>query len=226
MFELTYQSTPLYLPEDANPLHTTFPIDPLKEYEAQADIVLNGLGLPHLWDKEFERLSNLPKKTAILNPSLPMRPPEQIIEEHHAHMERRASDCRPSSQHDDIKERCSRKRRRSTSRDSNSNASTIVSNFFAGDDEPTENAINVSSNTNSARIRSLQEFVLKKEDRSYEEDKNETPLHSTLISDDSPSPKSKLSTRDKLKAFAAPAKTSDRSPSPQRRFKFKKIESS
>ena len=225
MFELTYQSTPLYLPEDANPLHTTFPIDPLKEYEAQADIVLNGLGLPHLWDKELERLRSLPKKTAILNPSLPMRPPEQIIEEHHALLERRASDCRPMSQHDDVKDRCSRKRRRSTSRDSTSSASTIVSNFFASDNEPKENAIDVS-NTNSAQVRLQNDFVLKKKERSYEEEENESPLHSTLISDDSPSPKSKLSTRDKLKAFAAPAKTPDCSPSPQRKFKFKKIESS
>ena len=219
-----YQSTPLYLPEDANPLHTTFPIDPLTEYEVQADVVLNGLGLPHLWDKEFERLRNLPKKTAILSPSLPMKPPEQIIEEHHANLDKRASDGRNSSLHDIFsRERCNRKRRRSSS---NSNASTIVSNYFAASgEEPKENVLDATN------VKSLQNDAVLRE-TSFEEAKNDNetslPLHSTLISDDdSPTPKSKLSTRDKLKAFMAPAANApDCSPSAQRKFKFKKIESS
>ncbi|TRY70613.1 hypothetical protein TCAL_02324 [Tigriopus californicus] len=42
--------------QGVNPLHTTFPEDPLNEYKAQAEVILEGLNLPHLLKSEMTRL--------------------------------------------------------------------------------------------------------------------------------------------------------------------------
>ena len=43
----------------ANPLHTTFPEDPVAEYKATAKKVLEGLGLAFLWPEEARRLEQV-----------------------------------------------------------------------------------------------------------------------------------------------------------------------
>jgi DNA helicase MCM9 len=55
LLELSFDSNPSFL-SGINPLHTTFPADPLEEYKIQAEVILTGLGLSQLWDKEKRRL--------------------------------------------------------------------------------------------------------------------------------------------------------------------------
>ena len=43
----------------ANPLHTTFPEDPVAEYKGTAKKVLEGLGLAFLWPEEARRLEQV-----------------------------------------------------------------------------------------------------------------------------------------------------------------------
>ncbi|XP_062407416.1 DNA helicase MCM9 [Sardina pilchardus] len=46
---------------EVNALHTSFPDDPCEQYKTQCQIVLEGLGLPHLLDAELQRLARLKK---------------------------------------------------------------------------------------------------------------------------------------------------------------------
>ena len=43
----------------ANPLHTTFPEDPVAEYKGTAKKVLEGLGLAFLWPEKARRLEQV-----------------------------------------------------------------------------------------------------------------------------------------------------------------------
>ena len=45
-----------------NPLHTTFPADPVAEYRTTAWKVLEALGLSELWSKEADRLEQVARR--------------------------------------------------------------------------------------------------------------------------------------------------------------------
>ena len=45
-----------------NPLHTTFPADPVGEYRTTARKVLEALGLSELWPKEAGRLEQVSRR--------------------------------------------------------------------------------------------------------------------------------------------------------------------
>lgn len=42
---------------NVNALHTSFPDDPGEQYRSQCEVVLEGLGLTHILNKELRRLS-------------------------------------------------------------------------------------------------------------------------------------------------------------------------
>ena len=46
-----------------NPLHTTFPADPVAEYRTTAKKVLEALGLSELWAKEASRLEQVARSS-------------------------------------------------------------------------------------------------------------------------------------------------------------------
>ncbi len=56
LLESSAQSSQGPLMVGTNPLHATFPEDPVGEYSERAEILLNKLGLWHLWRKESCRL--------------------------------------------------------------------------------------------------------------------------------------------------------------------------
>ena len=69
LLELSFDAHPIYLSE-TNPLHTSFPQNPTKEYATQAEYILKDLELDHLWEKEAKRLKSLRSKpTTILEQS-------------------------------------------------------------------------------------------------------------------------------------------------------------
>ncbi|XP_027011281.2 DNA helicase MCM9 isoform X2 [Tachysurus fulvidraco] len=48
---------------NVNALHTSFPDDPSEQYRSQCEIVLEGLGLSHILNKELQRLSGKPDRS-------------------------------------------------------------------------------------------------------------------------------------------------------------------
>lgn len=78
--------------QGVNPLHTTFPEDPLVEYKAQAEVILQGLHLPHLLKNELNRLqaekeaAQLDRSRTIVKPMStstqvqPLKPSNQMSE--------------------------------------------------------------------------------------------------------------------------------------------------
>ncbi|KAK2864296.1 hypothetical protein Q7C36_003450 [Tachysurus vachellii] len=48
---------------NVNALHTSFPDDPNEQYRSQCEIVLEGLGLTHILNKELQRLSGKPDRS-------------------------------------------------------------------------------------------------------------------------------------------------------------------
>ena len=67
LLELSFDSNPIFLPAETNPLHTTFPENATEEYATQAEYMLNALELDDLWAKEAKRLKSLkPKPTKMI----------------------------------------------------------------------------------------------------------------------------------------------------------------
>ncbi|KAM6964808.1 DNA helicase MCM9 [Aplochiton taeniatus] len=60
---------------DVNALHTSFPAQPRQQYQRQCQLVLEGLGLPHLLTKETDRLTRLQSQTPACSPHTPQHHP-------------------------------------------------------------------------------------------------------------------------------------------------------